>query len=425
MTCDQMRELFSALVDEALSPEERVGLDAHLASCADCRRELEGFQQTVALVRSAPPVRAPVGFVDRVLAAARPAPWYRRLARRLFVPLSVKLPVEAAAVVVVAILAVVLYRETPELQRAARQETRPPAVSEAPQPANPPVTPPPATGRTSGEGRPSRPAKSQEESTNRAQRNDRAAESRSAERDLQNPEESKNAMKDARVSGQSTPVLESPPAAGRRESVNPSATPPTTTTDPVAVEKRSAPPSKTRADRESTDRVQRKEGAPGSASEEGDLQKEESKSVMKGDRVPGTSAPALESPPAAGQLESATAPTPRGAEQAARQKSAAAPVPAPAAPAPYAALAAAEVAGRLVVTDRAAAETALAGLVARLGGVVLGTRPDAGTTIVEVQVPRAAYADLLQGLARIGRWTPEREAGELPDHVRVTLRLSA
>jgi anti-sigma factor RsiW len=40
MTCHDARDQFSALTDEALAPAERAALDVHLATCADCRREL-------------------------------------------------------------------------------------------------------------------------------------------------------------------------------------------------------------------------------------------------------------------------------------------------------------------------------------------------------------------------------------------------
>ena len=92
MTCHDARELFSALLDDALTAEERARLDAHLATCGECGRELEGFRGAVALVRGLPPDRAPAGFVDRLVAAARPEPWTTRLARRLFLPWTVKLP---------------------------------------------------------------------------------------------------------------------------------------------------------------------------------------------------------------------------------------------------------------------------------------------------------------------------------------------
>ncbi len=122
MTCHDARESLSAFLDEALAPDERREVEAHLEDCAECRRELERLGQTVALLHRVEPARAPVGFVDRVAAAARPRPWYRRAAAAVFLPLSVKLPVEATALVMVALLAVYVFERTPALQQAAREE---------------------------------------------------------------------------------------------------------------------------------------------------------------------------------------------------------------------------------------------------------------------------------------------------------------
>src|SRR6266446_6056556 len=58
MTCTETRDLFSALADDALTPAERAALDAHLAGCAECRRELAGLLRTVKLVRAPDPARA-------------------------------------------------------------------------------------------------------------------------------------------------------------------------------------------------------------------------------------------------------------------------------------------------------------------------------------------------------------------------------
>jgi len=73
-----------------------------------------------------------VGFVDRVTAAARPVPWYQRLARRLFLPLGIKLPVQAAAMLLIAVLGVYLLQRTPELRDAARVERETPASRSEP-----------------------------------------------------------------------------------------------------------------------------------------------------------------------------------------------------------------------------------------------------------------------------------------------------
>ncbi len=165
MTCDETRDTLSAYLDEALAPDERSLVDAHLAGCAECRRELEALRGTVALLQRVEPARAPVGFVDRVVAAARPRPWYRRVADAVLLPLAVKLPLEATAVVMVGLLAVYLFERSPELQRAARevapqQEATPPAKQKAmeqladkasPRPVPAPSVPSERPARPSGE----------------------------------------------------------------------------------------------------------------------------------------------------------------------------------------------------------------------------------------------------------------------------------
>jgi hypothetical protein len=137
MRCSEAHALLSAEVDDALGAGERDRLAAHLATCADCRREGERLRDTVALLRAVEPARAPAGFVDRVLGAARPVPWPRRLLRALFLPWPVKLPLEAAATVLVAVGVVYLYQATPEIERAARLEPQAPSTVEGPRAVTP------------------------------------------------------------------------------------------------------------------------------------------------------------------------------------------------------------------------------------------------------------------------------------------------
>jgi hypothetical protein len=133
VTCHDAREWLGALVDDAIDPARRVEVETHLLACGECRLELEGLRATVGLLRRVEPARAPAGFVDRVMERARPAPWYRRAAAWLFLPLSVKLPAEAAAIVMIAGLAMLLIDRTPELREAVRVERpAPPPISDAP-----------------------------------------------------------------------------------------------------------------------------------------------------------------------------------------------------------------------------------------------------------------------------------------------------
>src|SRR2546425_170545 len=162
MTCDEARARLSALLDEALGPDERGPLEAHVATCVACRRELGLLRNTVALLHSVNPERAPAGFADRVLAAARPAPWCRRLQRALSLPWSVKLPLAAAAALLVGVAVAHLLEMAPELQRAARVESPSPAVTES---QEPPATP---------TGAPGQKAKAESEPATRERREGRA-----------------------------------------------------------------------------------------------------------------------------------------------------------------------------------------------------------------------------------------------------------
>ncbi len=124
MTCDAARERFSEWLDDALDPGARAALDAHLAGCPECAREFDRFRRSVALLARVERPRAPAGFVDRVMAVvqARREPWHRRLVRRLLFPLPVKLPLHAAATLVLAVLALQLLDRSPELEQATRRD---------------------------------------------------------------------------------------------------------------------------------------------------------------------------------------------------------------------------------------------------------------------------------------------------------------
>jgi Putative zinc-finger len=134
MTCEEARALFSAHVDGAMDPGAVVRLNNHLAACPGCQRELTRFQQIVGALRSLPEVGAPAGFLPRVMGQVPQEPWLERVLRSIFLPLSVKLPFEAAAMVLIGILTVTLYRGSPAWQRdlTPSDPNGPGALSDAP-----------------------------------------------------------------------------------------------------------------------------------------------------------------------------------------------------------------------------------------------------------------------------------------------------
>jgi putative zinc finger protein len=391
MTCPEARELLSGLLDDALAPAERQAIDVHLATCAECRRELAELRETVTLLKRLPPVHAPAGFVDRVVETAYRPSWPRRVADALFRPLRVKLPLEAAAVVLVGISALYVYQHAPEVQQVARQETR-----EAPSPVPSPASPPPPS--TEGEvGQASRAS-------------DAAAPPKSA----QTEEEAK---REPGPPAAPPPAPAAPAPTPSRENAGPPAAAPGATTSATAPAPAQEPKAAAAAEAKKETVDERREDTAAATSPSGTLQNQ------------ARSAEPAPSRDAAG---------PRAAPVPAPPQSAAATGEAPAperAPEPFAGaksraaarlMRAADASGRLVVSAPEPAEIALDALLGRLGGTRVARRLEGpqGLILVDVIIPAARYPELLEGLGKIGRWTTEHEPKTLPPQVRVEVALS-
>lgn len=129
MACPFDRGLLAAYFDGEASPPEREQVDRHLASCADCRRDLVEMRAAVTRVKSLPRVKAPPALALHVAAAisgrraggAAPARWFPAVAGA------------AAAALVVAGVLILVNRtsETPADLSMARS-------AEAPRPSSGP-----------------------------------------------------------------------------------------------------------------------------------------------------------------------------------------------------------------------------------------------------------------------------------------------
>ena len=399
MTCHDARGQLSALIDEALGAEERGAVEAHLSTCAECRRELERLRGTVALLRAVEPARAPAGFVDRVLEAARPEPWPRRLLRALLLPWPVKLPIEAAAIVLVAVGVVYVFRSTLE---PARLYDAPPSGTTMLSDTAPP--PPSDAGREAA--RPPEATRAPEATFRRdVARTPEAVRVREAERA---PEAAKAKDRDQASEKQA-------PEQKALEKKSPEGPPAAKTAPAPEAFKEVGPQSKDADER----RAKLDDAARDVAKRQANV-------------PPATSA----EPQSASKLEESPARAERAQEAAgARARSSAAPgagprtdtlqAPRAAAPAPaIASFVAPDVSGRLAVADRDAALQNLSRLLARLGGVEDRRFVGDEGPIVELTIPREAYPELLRELAALGRWQLVREAPALPEKVRVVLRIT-
>lgn len=67
-------DLLSDYLDQRLTPTERQRVDAHIQDCWECRRELQGLQETVYMLRNTPVVSVPRSFaLSAALAAPQPS----------------------------------------------------------------------------------------------------------------------------------------------------------------------------------------------------------------------------------------------------------------------------------------------------------------------------------------------------------------
>jgi hypothetical protein len=453
MTCSEVRERFLDLEDGALAEDERRALDAHLATCASCREDLARYRATVAWLHTVEPVRAPVGFVDRVLGTVAPMPWYRRLARQLLFPLRVKLPVEATALVLVAIGVVYVFQRTPELQQAARVESLAPGPPSPPaETAPPPPAGPGTPGRAPSTDAPGRsPAAPDVASQTPAERgagssvsgpHGSAAERKSARavesRDAVTPGRSDRRAADERATDaeagrtprdapQSEALRRPGPPAPARSGEERAQSPSRSGADPSVESAAEAPRERSTApldapprspgarapapmqDRAETSgrstgepRVERRAEAPARSTEapssEGRAEPGARPRATPFNAPPESPAPRTTAPSTAGKAD-ARSPSTAAQPQVASKAS----IP--------------DAVGRVSARDPASAESQIAVLAVRHGGRVVSRRAGPDGVVVEVRVPRDRYRALVEALGDLGRFTPEREAAALPPEV--------
>ncbi len=139
MTCGEVREAFSDLYDASLSGPPLAAVSRHLETCPACRAEWAAFRGAVRALAALGSADPSPGFATRVRQQIQEPPWWRRVLRGLFLPLHVKVPLHALAVVLVAFAGLLLYQRSPELRRETepRMPSPPPAAREAPFPGAP------------------------------------------------------------------------------------------------------------------------------------------------------------------------------------------------------------------------------------------------------------------------------------------------
>jgi hypothetical protein len=124
MNCAEVQKYLADFLDKSLDNERARAIEDHLAACSRCSDEMASLAECQRLVSGLPAVELPLGFTNRVMARVREAENPPSLWERLFLPLRIKIPLQATAVVLIAVLAAYIYQKEP-LQRESLVAVQP------------------------------------------------------------------------------------------------------------------------------------------------------------------------------------------------------------------------------------------------------------------------------------------------------------
>ncbi|OHD66799.1 MAG: hypothetical protein A2176_10020 [Spirochaetes bacterium RBG_13_51_14] len=129
MRCRHVNILLADYRDKNLSSQDMASVKEHLAQCAGCREEYQFLKKYRNGIDAFPVLDPPDNFLEkiheRITAGER-----RGLIRKLFYPLKIKLPLEAAGVLALTLIIAFIYRPFAVNRMAYRaEETAAPAAS--------------------------------------------------------------------------------------------------------------------------------------------------------------------------------------------------------------------------------------------------------------------------------------------------------
>ncbi|MBW2038112.1 MAG: DUF2275 domain-containing protein [Deltaproteobacteria bacterium] len=111
MECSEVQKRLSAYIEGTISPEEKVLIDEHLTSCQRCNDALSDLEKTIEYIQELEEIEPPAWLAQKVMARVQSeAESKRGILRRLFYPIPIKLPIEAVAVVLIAVATIYVFK---------------------------------------------------------------------------------------------------------------------------------------------------------------------------------------------------------------------------------------------------------------------------------------------------------------------------
>jgi hypothetical protein len=143
MECQDIRKNLSAYLEGMVSPEDQELIDQHLASCRDCSTALYELNRTGEVLKNLKEVEPPPWMKQKIMAQVREEAGQKKgILQKLFFPLHIKVPLEAFATVLIAVIAVYVFKAVePQMKGLQVPSPREPVIARqgAPYPAKTPA----------------------------------------------------------------------------------------------------------------------------------------------------------------------------------------------------------------------------------------------------------------------------------------------
>jgi hypothetical protein len=112
--CKDIENSLPLYTEDLLSADEKKAVEEHLAECVDCSEALADLKKVAAITQKLTAIEPSPWFKQKIMARVREEAEKKSFAQKWFYPLRIKIPVQIMATIVIAVLAVYIYRSSDE-----------------------------------------------------------------------------------------------------------------------------------------------------------------------------------------------------------------------------------------------------------------------------------------------------------------------
>jgi hypothetical protein len=110
MNCNRVKDLLYAYIDNELEPALKGRVTEHLSRCEGCREELTSMKRYAEVMVSLERKKAPEDFLERVHQRLDQTSFLQQVIEKLFLPMRIKIPLEAAGVIASVVIIILLFK---------------------------------------------------------------------------------------------------------------------------------------------------------------------------------------------------------------------------------------------------------------------------------------------------------------------------